>query len=100
MPRLTPHLKSLLLFAIPQEVNNDAMIVSVTKKKRRILEAYDMKFGTGYPVSIVTRKKGKHVGATFLSHSATRRMRPSKDKFYRVNILELHSIIATVIKEF
>jgi hypothetical protein len=41
-----------------------------------------------------------HVGTTLLSHSATRRMRPSKDKFYRVDILELHSIIATVIKEF
>ena len=27
-------------------------------------------------------------------------MRPSKDKFYRVDILELHSVIATVIKEF
>jgi len=27
-------------------------------------------------------------------------MRPSKDKFYRVDILELHSIIATIIKEF
>jgi len=27
-------------------------------------------------------------------------MRPSKDKFYRVDILELHSIITTIIKEF
>jgi hypothetical protein len=27
-------------------------------------------------------------------------MRPSKDKFYRVDILELHSVIATIIKEF
>jgi hypothetical protein len=76
------------------------MIVSGTKEKRRILEAYKTKFGTGYPVSIVTRKKGKHVGTTLLSYSATRRMRPSKDKFYRVDILELHSIIATVMKEF
>ncbi len=43
--------------AIPQEVNDDAMIISGTKEKRRILEAYETKFGTGYPVSIVTRKK-------------------------------------------
>jgi hypothetical protein len=91
---------SKVTVAIPQEVNNDAMIVSGTKEKRRILEAYEMKFGTEYPVSIVTRKKGKHVGTTLLSHSATRRMRPSKDKFYRVDILELHSVIATVMKEF
>ena len=27
-------------------------------------------------------------------------MRPSKDKFYRVDILELQSIITTIIKEF
>ena len=27
-------------------------------------------------------------------------MRPSKNKFYRVDILELHSVIATVMKEF
>jgi hypothetical protein len=73
---------SKVTVAIPQEVNDDAMIVSDTKEKQCILEAYETKFGTGYPVSIVTRKKGKHVGATLLSHSATRCMRPSKDKFY------------------
>jgi len=27
-------------------------------------------------------------------------MRPSKDKFYRVDTLELHSVITTIIKEF
>ena len=27
-------------------------------------------------------------------------MRPSKDKFYRVDILELHSVIATILKNF
>ena len=27
-------------------------------------------------------------------------MRPSKNKFYRVDILELHSVIATIMKEF
>jgi len=42
---------------IPQEANDDAMIFSGTREKRRILEAYETKFGTGYPVSIVTRKK-------------------------------------------
>jgi hypothetical protein len=86
--------------AIPREANNGAMIISGTREKRRILEAYETKFGTGYPDSIVTRKKGKLIATSLsLSHS-TRRMRPSKDKFYRVDILELHSVIATIIKEF
>ncbi len=48
---------SKVTVAIPQEVNDDAMIVSGSKEKRRILEAYETKFETGYPVSIVTRKK-------------------------------------------
>jgi len=85
---------------IPQEAHDDATIVSGTREKRRILEAYETKFGTGYPDSIITRKKGKLVDTKLLSHSRTRRMTPSKDTFYRVDILELHSIIATIIKEF
>ena len=43
--------------AIPLEAHNDATIVSGTREKRRILEAYETKFGTGYPDSIITRKK-------------------------------------------
>ena len=43
--------------AIPLEVRDDAAIVSGTREKRRILEAYETKFGTEYPDSIVTRKK-------------------------------------------
>jgi hypothetical protein len=85
--------------AIPQEAHDNVTIVSGTREKRRILEAYETKFGTGYPDSIVTRKKGKLVD-TLSPPSRTRRMRPSKDKFYRVDILELHSVIATIIKEF
>ncbi len=42
---------------ISREAKYDAMIVSGTREKRRILEAYETKFGTGYPDSIVTRKK-------------------------------------------
>jgi len=87
--------------AIPQEAHGNATIVSVTWEKRRILKAYETKFGTGYPDSMITREKGKLVDITLLSpHSRTRRMRPSKDKFYRVDILELHSVITTIIKEF
>jgi hypothetical protein len=88
---------------IPLEVrDHDVAIVSGTREKRRILEAYKEKFGTGYPDSIITRKKGKLIDTVLLSppHSRTRRMRPSTDKIYRVDILELHSVITTIIKEF
>jgi len=88
--------------AILLEAHNDTKIVSGTREKRRILEAYETKFGTGYPDSIITRKKVKLIDTTLLSppHSRTRHMRPSKHKFYRVDILELHSVITTIIKEF
>jgi hypothetical protein len=86
--------------AIPQEAHNDTTNVSGTKEKRRILEAYETKFGTGYPDSIITRKKGKLIDTTLLSHSRTRCMRPLKDKYYQVDILELHTVITTIIKEF
>jgi len=88
--------------AIPLEAHDDATIVSGTREKRLILEAYKTKFGTGYPDSIITRKKVKLIDTMLFSppHSRTRRMRPSKDKFYRVDILELQSIITTIIKEF
>jgi len=88
--------------SIPLEAHDDATIVSGTREKWRILEAYETKFGTEYPNSIITRIKGKLIDTALLSppHSRTRRMRPSKDKFYRVDTLELHSVITTIIKEF
>jgi hypothetical protein len=33
------------------------MIVSGTREKGRILEAYETKFGTGYPDSIIMKKR-------------------------------------------
>ena len=73
--------KSTTPAPIPGESNDDATITAGTREKRRILEAYEAKFGTGYPDSIITRKKGKlDDTSTLLSHS-TRRMRPPKDKF-------------------
>ncbi len=84
--------------AIPREADDDLNIVSGTREKRRILKAYKKIFGSGYPDSIVTSKKGKLVSTMLVSHST--RMRPSKDKFYQVDVLELHSIIATILKEF
>jgi len=84
--------------AIPQEANNNLIIVSGTREKQRILGAYKEKFGSGYPDSIVTRKRGKLKNFTSVSHSTC--MRLSKDRFYQVGVLELHTIIDTILKEF
>jgi hypothetical protein len=43
--------------AIPREADDNSTIVLGTREKRRILEAYEKKFGSGYPDSIVTSKK-------------------------------------------
>ncbi len=84
--------------AIPQEADDDVTIVSGTREKWRILGAYEKKIGLGYPNSIVTSKKGKLISTTLVSHSTC--MRPHKDKFYQVNVLEPRSVIATNLKEF
>jgi hypothetical protein len=59
---------------------DDSIIVAGTREKRRILNAYKEKFGSGYTDSTVTTKKGKHVNTT--SDLPNVRMRPSKDKYY------------------
>jgi hypothetical protein len=64
--------------------------------KKYILTAYWEKFGSEYPESIVTRKKGKISNDTSL-HRA--HMRPSLDKLYRVGDLHLYNVITTIIKE-
>jgi hypothetical protein len=69
-----------------------------TREKGRILNAYEKKFGLGYTNSIVTTKKSKHLNTT--SDLPNIRMRPSKDKYYQVNTLELHCVIATLLKGF
>ncbi len=85
--------------AIPQEAHDDAMIVSGTREKRRILDAYEKSLEQDIPIQL-QRKKSKLVDTTLLSYSKTQCMRPSKDKFYRVDILEQHIVIATIIKNF
>ncbi len=77
---------------------DDLIIVAGTREKRRILNAYEEKFGSGYTDSIVTTKKGKHANTTSVLPNIC--MRPSKDKYYQVDTLELHCIIATLLKQF
>ncbi len=55
--------------AIPGEADDDLTIVSGTREKQRILEAYKEKIGSGYPDSIVTSKKGKLVSTTLVFHT-------------------------------
>jgi hypothetical protein len=77
---------------------DDLIIVAGTREKRRILNAYKEKFGLGHTDSIVMTKKGKHLNTTSdLPNICTR---PSKDKYYQVYTLELHCIIATLLKGF
>jgi hypothetical protein len=59
--------------------SNNFIIVIGTREKKCILTAYQEKFVSEYPESIVTRKKGKISNNTSL-HCA--RMRPSLDKWY------------------
>ena len=52
---------------IPLEVRDDVAIVSGTREKRHILEAYETKFGTEYADSMIMRKKGELIDTTLLS---------------------------------
>jgi hypothetical protein len=76
--------------------SNNSIIVKGTWEKKRILMAYQEKFGSKYPELIVTRKKGKISDNTSLHCTC---MRPSLNKWYRVADLHLYNIITTIIKE-
>ena len=71
-------------------------LVSATKEKRRILDQYERDFGSGYPESIITKKKGKHDPPP-LSMS---RMRPALNKYYRTEEVTLHNVIAIVMRDY
>jgi hypothetical protein len=60
-------------------LSNNSIIIKGTHEKKCILTAYQEKFGSEYPESIVTRKKGKISDDTSL-HCAC--MRPSLNKWY------------------
>jgi hypothetical protein len=76
--------------------SNNSIIIKGTREKKRILTAYQVKFGSEYPESIVTRKKGKISDNTSLHHAC---MRPSLDKWYQVGDLHLYNVITTIIKK-
>ncbi len=77
-------------------LSNNSIIIQGTRGKKCILMDYQEKFGSEYPESIVTRKKGKISNDTSL-HCA--HMRPSLGKWYQVGDLHLYNVITTIIKE-
>jgi len=96
-PGTTTNPENVNTVAIPPQ---DPIIIRGTKEKKRILSDYQDKFGSNYPDSIITRKKGKPSCDGNLSENcARRRMRPSLDKWYRVSDLYLYNVITTVLKE-
>jgi hypothetical protein len=84
------------LTAVPH--NNDEIIIQGTKQKPRILQEYEEKSGTDYSDSIITKKKGKHCSID--PDRKFVRMKPSINKYYRVEELTIYNVITTVIKEF
>ncbi len=75
-------------------LSNNSIILQGMREKKRILMAFQEKFGSEYPKSIVTRKKGKISHNTSLHHA---RMRPSLNKWYQVGDLHLYNVIPTII---
>jgi len=68
-----------------------------TKEKKRILEKYQEQYRSDNPNSIVTKKKGKN--SDDIPCKKRSRMRPSLDKWYRVEELYLYNVIPIVIKQ-
>ena len=81
----------------PIEVDNQDIVVAGTKQKDAILAAYEAKFKIGSN-EVVTKRKGKRSLVSALY--SCKRMRPSRDKYYRVEELTIYNIITTVIKEY
>ena len=81
-------------------------IVKGTIEKRKILCEYEKKFGGGDEdsPSIVTKKKGEILQPIhpFMSSSPSppsEKMRPCVKKYYRIDELSIHNVIAIVLRE-
>jgi len=75
-------------------------VVSGTKEKQRILQQYELKFGAGYQDSIITKKKGETAVDNISLSIPSARMRPELNKYYRVDNITLHNVIAIVLREY
>jgi hypothetical protein len=84
---------------LPMPITGVSSSVSGTKKKKRILEEYLSKFGSGHQELIITKKKGKldlNKPLHFVT-SSWKGMKPSTNKYYRVKDLTIYNVITIVI---
>jgi hypothetical protein len=77
---------------------SDQITIKGSKEKRRILDTFEKEFGSNKPNSIITRKKGKHKYSLPLDPQNC--MRPSLNKYYRVEESTLHNVMTLVLKEY
>jgi len=75
-------------------------LVLGTKEKRRILQQYELKFAAGHHDSIITKKKGEQAADDIFPSIPSARMRPELTKYYRVDTITLHNVIAIVMREY
>jgi hypothetical protein len=75
-------------------LSNNSIIVQGIRKRKRILTAYQDKFGSEYPELIQTRKKSKISDNTLLHCT---RMRPSLNKWYQVGDLQLYNVMCVLV---
>ena len=94
------HTMPLPLAFDPPPTKNTMSLVTGTKEKRRILQQYEMKFGAGYSDSIITKKKGKLTTDDVSPSISSARMRPELNRYYRVDTITLHNVIAIVMREY
>jgi hypothetical protein len=80
---------------LPTSTSDISLSVFSTREKKRILEEYVSKFGSSYQDSIITKKKGKPDinEASHFSTSSWKGMKPSSDKYYRVEELTIYNVI-------
>ncbi len=78
--------------SLPMPNSGPSTAVSGSKVKKRILEEYVSKFGSGYQESIVTKKKGKLDHNEPLQSLAYSQqcMKPSTHKYYQVKELTMY----------
>jgi hypothetical protein len=87
---------------LPMPISDISSSVSGTREKKCILEEYVSKFGSGHQESIITKKKGK-LDINKPLHFATSSwngMKPSSNKYCRVEELTIYNIITIVIREY
>jgi hypothetical protein len=87
--------------SLPTPNSGPSTVVSGSKEKKRILDEYLSKFGSGYKESIITKKKGKLDHNELLPSLTSSRqfMKPSTDKYYQVKELTIYHVITIVIRE-